>query len=100
MGVGIYYFYHWFGLKAFEGRHIRTHNIQLGITKKSLFYFVNIKTQLICIVSDQNPFSWVMHDNLYKKKTVMISWNGDHLEKYGRHFEFHVANRVFRISCP
>jgi len=23
MGVGIYYFYHWFGLKAFEGRHIR-----------------------------------------------------------------------------
>ena len=35
----------------------------------------------------------------------MISWNGGHLEKYGRHFEFHVANgdpanRVFRISCP
>ena len=23
MGVGIYYFYHGFGLKAFEGRHIR-----------------------------------------------------------------------------
>jgi len=22
MGVGIYYFYHGFGLKAFEGRHI------------------------------------------------------------------------------
>ena len=27
MGVGIYYFYHGFGLKAFEGRHIRTENI-------------------------------------------------------------------------
>ena len=24
MGVDIYYFYHGFGLKAFEGRHIRT----------------------------------------------------------------------------
>ena len=23
MGVGIYHFYHGFGLKAFEGRHIR-----------------------------------------------------------------------------
>ena len=23
MGVDIYYFYHGFGLKAFEGRHIR-----------------------------------------------------------------------------
>jgi len=23
MGVGIYYFYHGFGLKAFEGHHIR-----------------------------------------------------------------------------
>jgi hypothetical protein len=23
MGVGIYYFYHGFGLQAFEGRHIR-----------------------------------------------------------------------------
>ena len=23
MGVGTYYFYHGFGLKAFEGRHIR-----------------------------------------------------------------------------
>jgi len=23
MGVGIYYFYHGFGLEAFEGRHIR-----------------------------------------------------------------------------
>ena len=23
MGVGIYYFYHGYGLKAFEGRHIR-----------------------------------------------------------------------------
>jgi len=29
MGVGIiYYFYHGFGLKAFEGRHIRISNIQ------------------------------------------------------------------------
>jgi hypothetical protein len=26
MGVGIYYFYHGFGLKAFEGRHIRIGN--------------------------------------------------------------------------
>ena len=26
MGVGIYYFYHGFGLKAFEGRHIRNKN--------------------------------------------------------------------------
>jgi len=27
MGVGIYYFYHGFGLKAFEGRHIRINTI-------------------------------------------------------------------------
>ena len=27
----------------------------------------------------------------------MITWNGSHLEKYDRHFEFHVANRIFRI---
>ena len=26
MGVGIYYFYHGFGLKEFEGRHIRIQN--------------------------------------------------------------------------
>ena len=26
MGVDIYYFYHGFGLKAFEGRHIRMLN--------------------------------------------------------------------------
>jgi len=30
MGVGIYYFYHGFGLKAFEGRHIRIDYIQLS----------------------------------------------------------------------
>ena len=28
MGVDIYYFYHGFGLQAFEGRHIRIPNIQ------------------------------------------------------------------------
>ena len=28
MGVGIYYFYHRFELKAFEGRHIRMPNEQ------------------------------------------------------------------------
>ena len=28
MGVGIYYFYHGFGLKAFEGRHIRIRDKQ------------------------------------------------------------------------
>ena len=63
-------------------------------------YFVNIKIQLIFIVYDQNLFSLVMHDMLYKKNPAMISWNVSHLEKYGRHFEFHVANGVFRISCP
>jgi hypothetical protein len=28
----------------------------------------------------------------------MNTWNGGHLEKYGHHFEFHVANGIFRIS--
>jgi hypothetical protein len=36
----------------------------------------------------------------YMITTVMITWNGGHLEKYGRHFEFHVANGIFRISSP
>ena len=31
MGVGIYYFYHGFVLKAFEGRHIRIININKKI---------------------------------------------------------------------
>jgi len=35
MGVGIYYFYHWFGLEAFEGRHIRINN-------NNLFLFINL----------------------------------------------------------
>jgi hypothetical protein len=30
MGVGIYYFYHRFELKAFEGRHIRMPNEQFS----------------------------------------------------------------------
>jgi hypothetical protein len=30
MGVGIYYFYHGFGLNVFEGRHIRIVNTQSG----------------------------------------------------------------------
>jgi hypothetical protein len=30
----------------------------------------------------------------------MITWNGGHLEKYGRQFEFHVANGIFQISSP
>ena len=30
----------------------------------------------------------------------MITWNGGHLEKHGHHYEFHVANEIFRISSP
>ena len=30
----------------------------------------------------------------------MITWNGGHVEKYGRHFEFHVANGIFQIRSP
>ena len=31
MGVGIYYFYHGYGLKAFEGRHIRMNILSFNI---------------------------------------------------------------------
>jgi HKD family nuclease len=34
MGVDIYYFYHGFGLKAFEGRHIKIYILTL--------YYLNI----------------------------------------------------------
>ena len=46
MGVSIYYFYHGFGLKAFEGRHIRiTHIYNHDIEKRqvSLMYFCTAK---------------------------------------------------------
>jgi len=35
MAVGIYYFYHGFGLKAFEGRHIRIDYILSGSLQAS-----------------------------------------------------------------
>ena len=37
MGVDIYYFYHGFGLKAFEGRHFRIYDTY-AIKHFSLFY--------------------------------------------------------------
>ena len=43
MGVGIYYFYHGFGLKAFEGRHIRIVHIYIHKTFM-LSYTFNIDT--------------------------------------------------------
>jgi hypothetical protein len=30
----------------------------------------------------------------------MITWNGGHLEKYGRHFEFKVANGIVPKEWP
>ena len=36
MGVDIYYFYHGFGLKAFEGRHIRIENLVQSLPCKLL----------------------------------------------------------------
>ena len=47
MGVGIYYFYHGFGLKAFEGRHIRILILLHPFLKfRFLFLFNLIKLNL------------------------------------------------------
>jgi hypothetical protein len=47
MGVGIYYFYHGFGLKVFEGRHTRMSYINYE-KNKNLEYqlFTSLKTSL------------------------------------------------------
>ena len=46
MGVGIYYFYHGFGFKAFEGRHIRILFIRYQIKGNKY----NYKKMLICFL--------------------------------------------------
>jgi hypothetical protein len=51
MGVGIYYFYHRFELKAFEGRHIRMPNEQFPAVswqEQVIFiYYITLDTPLI-----------------------------------------------------
>jgi hypothetical protein len=60
MSVGIYYFYHGFGLKAFEGRHIRISDLNQFLYHSSyniiLFYFHSFIVSIIFQVSDLSCF--------------------------------------------
>ena len=59
MGVGIYYFYHRFGLEAFEGHHIRINIKALGIDVQILIWFLAILACLQQIsVGDFNSLLW------------------------------------------
>jgi len=62
MGVGIYYFYHGFGLKAFEGRHIRISYIsQIGVA----YYITSRKVCSARGIEKGNNF---VHTRLYTSK--------------------------------
>ena len=58
MGVGIYYFYHGFGLEAFEGRHIRIYynsftliSFEMGRSKIRHFLTFEFVVVMILMVS-------------------------------------------------
>ena len=61
MGVGIYYFYHGFGLKAFERRHIRIGTI------------LSIVREITQIWSVQNVYCYFWRKSEYRIKTTDLS---------------------------
>lgn len=58
-----------------------------------------IKVFLRCLISDQKPFSLVIHNKLYNKNSYdYLEWQPSW--KNGRHFEFYMGNRIFCVSSP
>jgi hypothetical protein len=50
-------------------------NITMKNKNKSVFLLLYVYIQQICIISDQNPFSLVMHDKLYNKNSCdYLEW--------------------------